>query len=73
MENQSDSGLVKLIADDLIPIFNIRSWSFDKGYWHKDNKALLEEHVDKVVMPKKGKCNKQELEEENESFLSGTN
>ena len=39
MENQSDSGLVKLIADDLIPIFNIRSWSFDKGYWHKDNKT----------------------------------
>jgi len=38
--------------------------SFDKGYWHKENRALLEEHVDKVVLPKKGKCNKQEQAEE---------
>jgi len=64
MEEQSDSEMVKPIAEDLTLKYNIRSWSFDKGYWHKDNKALLEEHVDKVVLPKKGKCNKQEQEEE---------
>jgi len=66
MEHQSDSEMVKLIAEDLTDLYNIRSWSFDKGFWHKDNKALLEEHVDKVVMPKKGKCNRLELEEENQ-------
>lgn len=66
MENQTDSEMVKPIAEDLTELYNIKSWSFDKGYWHKDNKALLEEHVDKVVMPKKGKCNKLELEEEND-------
>jgi len=39
-----------------IPIWSLeRSWSFDKGFWKKENKAMLEEHVDKVVMPKKGK------------------
>jgi hypothetical protein len=65
MENQSDSEMVKPIAEDLSELYNIRSWSFDKGFWHKDNKALLEMHVDKVVMPKKGKCNKLEQAEEN--------
>jgi hypothetical protein len=64
MENQSDSEMVKPIAEDLIELCWIRSWSFDKGFWHKENKALLEEHVEKVVMPKKGKCNKLEQEEE---------
>jgi len=66
MENQSDSEMVKPIAEDLTELYNIRSWSFDKGFWHKDNKALLEEHVEKVVMPKKGKCNRLELEEESQ-------
>jgi len=64
MEHQSDSETVKPIAEDLIELYWIRSWSFDKGFWHKENKALLEEHVEKVVMPKKGKCNKLEQAEE---------
>jgi len=64
MENQSDSEMVKPIAEELSSRYNIRSWSFDKGYWHKENKALLKEHVEIVVIPKKGKPNKQEQEEE---------
>jgi transposase, IS5 family len=66
MENQSDSEMVKPVAEDLIEKYDILSWSFDKGYWHKDNKALLEKHVEIVVMPKKGKPNKQEKEEESQ-------
>jgi len=66
MENQSDSEMVKPVAEDLVEKYDILSWSFDKGYWHKDNKALLEKHVEIVVMPKKGKPNKQEKEEENQ-------
>jgi hypothetical protein len=69
MENQSDTEMVKPIAEDLIELYWIRSWSFDKGFWHKENKALLEEHVEKVVMPKKGKCNKlEQAEEDHRSF-----
>ena len=64
MENQSDVDMVEPIAEDLIELYPIRSWSFDKGFWHKENKAFLEKHVDKVVMPKKGKCNILEQEEE---------
>ena len=60
MDHQSDSEMVKPIVEDLTKLYNIISWSFDKGYWRKSNKALLEEHVDKVVMPKKGKCNRLE-------------
>jgi len=66
MEHQSDSEMVRPIAEELTSQYNILSWSFDKGYWHKDNKVLLEEHVNKVVMPKKGKRNKQEEEEESQ-------
>ncbi len=66
MENQSDSEMVKPVAEGLIEKYDILSWSFNKGYWHKDNKALLEEHVEKVVMPEKGKPNKQEKEEESQ-------
>jgi hypothetical protein len=69
MENQSDPEMVKPIAESLIGLFLVRSWSFDKGFWHKENKALLEEHVEKVVMPKKGKCNKlEQAEEDHRSF-----
>ena len=64
MEHQSDSEIVKPLAEHLTALFFIKSWSFDKGFWHKENKALLEGHVEKVIMPKKGKCNKMEQEEE---------
>ncbi len=64
MEHQSDSEIVRPLAERLTALFPIKSWSFDKGFWHKDNKALLEECVEKVIMPKKGKCNKQERETE---------
>ena len=66
MEHQSDSEMVRPIVEELTSQYNIVNWSFDKGYWHKDNKALLEEYVEKVVMPKKGKCNRLEQEEENQ-------
>ena len=66
LDQQSDSEIVEPLAERLTALFPIRSWSFDKGFWHKDNKALLEECVEKVIMPKKGKCNKQEREEESQ-------
>jgi transposase, IS5 family len=64
MENESDSEIVLSTADRVLSKYNILSWSFDKGYWHKDNKWILSTEVPTVIMPKKGKCNKQEKEEE---------
>lgn len=64
MENCADSQIVIQTADRLLPLYKIDSWSFDKGYYHKDNKAHLKESIDQVVMPKKGKRNKTETTEE---------
>lgn len=66
MDHQSDSQIVKPLAERITALFSVMSWSFDKGFWHRDNKAMLEECVEKVIMPKKGKCNKQEREEESQ-------
>jgi len=69
LDHQSDNEIVKPLAERLLPHFCIKSWSFDKGFWNKDNKALLKESVGKVVMPKKGKCNKiEQAEESHRSF-----
>ena len=65
MENEADSEIVLPLADRLLEIFKIRSWSFDKGFWHKDNKYLLKDYIPELTMPKKGKTNKIEKEEEN--------
>jgi hypothetical protein len=64
LDHKSDNEIVKPLADRLLQHFFIKSWSFDKGFWHKDNKVFLEGVIEKVVMPKKGKCNKLEQAEE---------
>jgi len=64
MENESDSEIVLSTADRVLSKYNIKSWSFDKGYWHKNNKWLLATEIEEVIMPKKGKRNLQETEEE---------
>lgn len=64
MEKESDSEIVLSTADRVLSKYDILSWSFDKGYWHKDNKWILSTKVSNVIMPKKGKRNKQETEEE---------
>jgi hypothetical protein len=64
MEHQSDSELVIAVADRLTSKCRIGSWSFDKGYWHPDNRGLLEMEIPQVIMPKKGKCNREESERE---------
>jgi transposase, IS5 family len=64
MEYQSDSEIVPEIAKRLINKYLIKSWSFDKGFWHKNNKEFLKGIVEKLILPKKGKCNKEEKSEE---------
>jgi len=64
MENESDSEIVLSTADRVLSRYDINSWSFDKGYWHKDNKWILSTMIPNVIMPKKGKRNKQETQEE---------
>jgi len=63
-ENITDSEIVSDIAKRIFDKYEVDTWSFDKGYWHKDNKELLKDKVRKLIMPKKGKLNKNEKEEE---------
>jgi len=67
MEHESDSEIVIELADNLIQKFAIQSWSFDKGYYKKINKELLQLCIPHVVMPKKGKSNQQEKQEESQA------
>ncbi len=63
-ENRTDSEIVLDISCRVTNKYGVKSWSFDKGYWNKDIKDLLDEMIETVVMPKKGKRNKKENEEE---------
>ena len=69
MNHQSDSEIVLAMADRLTSVFKIETWSFDKGYWHPDNRALLETVVQDVIMPKKGKCNQAESDREHQKVF----
>jgi hypothetical protein len=45
---------------------SIKSISFDKGFSSKTNKTRIQDMVGVVIMPKKGKCNAEEAEEEHQ-------
>jgi len=64
MEHEQDRDIVIGLADRLLAKYKIESWSFDKGYWGKENKQLLLLEVPRVIMPKLGKRNKKEEDEE---------
>ena len=64
MSQQQDRDVVVNLADRVLNKWKIASWSFDKGYWDKGNKELLETEIPLVIMPKLGKRNQQEAEQE---------
>jgi len=64
MENITDSEIVIATSGRILPKYNVESWSFDKGFYSKSNKELLQLEIPQVIMPKKGKCTQAELEEE---------
>jgi transposase, IS5 family len=64
MEDEQDRDIVIELADRILSRYYVASWSFDKGFWRKENKELLQLEVPRVVIPKLGKRNKNEQEEE---------
>ena len=64
MDEEQDRDIVIELADRILPRHKVASWSFDKGFWRKENKELLQLEVPRVVIPKLGKRNKNEEEEE---------
>ena len=65
MNEEQDRDILIEIADRILQKYNVASWSFDKGYWRKENKELLQLEVPKVIMPKLGRLTETEKEEEN--------
>lgn len=59
-ERQTDNQLTVAIADRLINKYTVESLSVDRGFSDMSDKALLETQIPTVVMPKKGKRNKEE-------------
>jgi len=67
VERQSDASLSTGLADTLLNQYGhrgIESLSLDKGFYSKENKELLNLEIPLVIMPKKGKKNSMEREEE---------
>ena len=64
MDHQQDRHIVAEVADRLLSKYNIVSSSLDKGFWKKETKELLQLEVPKVIIPKLGKRNKNEEQEE---------
>lgn len=64
MNHQQDRDIVIKLADRVLSNHKVDSWSFDKGFWRKENKEILQLEVPKVVIPKLGRRNKTEEQEE---------
>jgi hypothetical protein len=74
MEHQTDSQIVIPVADNILNKHKVGLWSFDRGFYNSENKAILSLEVEKVVMPKKGKPNQIEQEEESKGeFIKAKN
>ena len=68
-ERESDNKILIPIMDRLLNKYKIESVSFDKGFSSKEDKELLSLYIEKVIMPKKGKLNKEEKEEESKPLF----
>jgi hypothetical protein len=62
MHRQTDDQIViGLIRDSQARYSNLSVCSFDKGFHSPDNQIELAKLLDRVVLPKKGRCNQREL------------
>lgn len=68
LEKQRDPSQVKSLCERITkyyPAEKIKSHSFDKGFWSKDNLATLQgADIEQVVLPKKGRHSKEDKERE---------
>jgi IS5 family transposase len=64
MEKQKDPSQVNSLCERIKEIFpgnKVYSHSFDKGFWSKENLAILQEAaIEQVILPKRGRHNKED-------------
>jgi hypothetical protein len=67
MQKQTDDQIaVAMVTGGQARFPTLRGCSFDKGFHSPANQIALREQLDQVVLPKKGRCNKAEREQEAE-------
>jgi hypothetical protein len=65
MEKETDDKVaVAMVASAQNKFSDLKGCSFDKGFYSPGNKKELKARLDNLVLPKKGRCNKAEREEE---------
>ncbi len=71
MEKETDDKVaVGMVTSAKKKYSNLKGCSMDKGFYTPDNKKALRDLTDILVLPKKGRCNKAEQEEETaENFI----
>lgn len=73
MEKQTDDQITVSMVNAAQSKFpNLRGCSFDKGFYSPYNKEVLRKKLDILVLPKKGKLNKIEREEETSAIFVQT-
>ena len=66
MENQTDDKVaIQMVMRARKKFPDLKSCSFDKGFYSPQNKIELSDYLEKVILPKKGKPTKKENEEKN--------
>jgi hypothetical protein len=71
MRNQVDKDVAVPIIQEAKALYpNLAGCSFDKGFWSPDNFKELDQLLGQVILPKKGKPNKEEQARQNaEEFI----
>ncbi len=73
MEKQKDAKQVSSLCERIKKNFGgrkVKSHSFDKGFWSKDNHTTLQgAEIEQVILPKKGKHSKEDKERESSSVF----
>jgi IS5 family transposase len=65
MEKETDDKIaISMVESAQNKFFNLKGCSFDKGFYSPGNKKVLKNMLDSLVLPKKGKRNKTEYQEE---------
>jgi len=67
-EHEQDVTLAVPSIEKIISYYHVKlgSVSFDRGFWSRENYNQLKEIVEKVVLPKKGRLNKEEYDREHD-------
>jgi len=69
MDHETDVGIIIALVERIIMKYLVEAWSFDRGFWSPIVKQLLQSKMTHLIMPRKGKKNLTEQEEESDKIF----